>query len=91
MPTDILTYPQAPDVSIDVPDGGTLVLRFDESEESFKARCPDIYDFLASSAASITEAAVRAPAQPGLGGAVVVARVRLAKLDSPARAFRNVP
>jgi RNAse (barnase) inhibitor barstar len=71
--TDILTYPQATDVALDVPAGGTLVLRFDESDESFKARCPDLYDVLAQSAASITEAAVRAPSQPGLEGAVFVA------------------
>lgn len=83
---DILAYPQAPDVAIDVPAGGTLVLRFDESDESFKTRCPDLYDFLTQSAASITEAAVRAPEQPGLGGAVFVALAYAwANVVSPAR------
>jgi Barstar (barnase inhibitor) len=71
--SDILTYPQAPDVGVNVPEGGTLVLRFDESAESFRSRCPEFYEFLARSAASITEAAVLAPGQPGLRGAVFVA------------------
>jgi hypothetical protein len=70
---DILSYPQAPDVAVDVPPGGTLVLRFDESAESFKARCPYLYDYLAECAASITEWAVRASDQPGLEGHVFVA------------------
>ncbi len=42
-----------------------LVWRFDESHTKLEARCPDLDDCLMRSAASITEAAVRAPAQPG--------------------------
>ena len=71
--TDILQYPQAHDVEVDVPPGGTLVLRLDEDAQHFQRRCPEQCRFLFEAAASLTEGAIQALTQPGLEGAAFVA------------------
>jgi hypothetical protein len=69
---DILGAPQAPDVAVDVPEGGLLVLRLDESGEAFNARCPDQFAFLATSAARLSHEALRI-GEPGVIGNAFVA------------------
>ena len=69
---DILGAPQAPDVAVNVPEGGLLVISLDESGASFAARCPEQYAFLVEAAAHLSHEARRL-GQPGAIGNTFVA------------------
>src|SRR4051794_3211214 len=43
---DLLRYPDAADVGVDVEDGDVLMLYLDEPHKSFANRCPDQCSFL---------------------------------------------
>jgi hypothetical protein len=64
---DILSAPQAPDVAADVPEGGLLLLRLDESVESFADRCPEQFQFLVAVTATLSDEALRL-GEPGFIG-----------------------
>src|SRR4029079_1270955 len=55
---DLLHYPDAPDVGVDVAIGEALTLYLDEPGEVFAARCPEQYAFLVDALGTANAAGV---------------------------------
>jgi hypothetical protein len=79
---EILSVPQAPDVGVDVPAHGLLVLRLTESGISFRRRCPDQYEFLIEVTAMLNKEALRDPEEAQERGPALIRQSLLATRES---------